>query len=91
MSHAKTRSDAQHEVRECPTCHALFQPARPSQAFCSGPCRQAFHIDHGAEGRVASVRRINRGASVVVHLEGPAAEAALQLKLRELVRLVSQP
>jgi hypothetical protein len=37
---------------------------------------------------VRSVRRIKTGASVVVHLTGPAAEAALQLHLGDEVRIV---
>jgi hypothetical protein len=41
-------------------------------------------------GTVASVRRINRGASVVIHLTGPAAERALRLGVRELVRVVKK-
>lgn len=66
-------------------------PRRPSQAFCAARCRVAYHTDHGAEGRVVSVRRIRSGASVVIHLIGPAAEAALQLRLGERVRVVRQP
>jgi hypothetical protein len=87
----ETRSDVQLELKPCAQCRDLFQPARPSQAFCGPKCRNAFHVDHGASGAVASVRRINRGASVVIHLTGPAAESALQLHLGEVVRVVAQP
>lgn len=34
------------------------------------------------------MRKIARGASVVIHLEGPAAERALKFGLREPVRVV---
>lgn len=78
----------QGELRTCAYCQTLFVPARPQQAFCSTKCRTAFHVDRGATGAVRSVRRIKTGASVVVHLSGPAAEAALQLHLGEEVRIV---
>lgn len=93
---ARTRSDVspapvQVEARACGYCRMLFVPTRLAQAFCSAKHRKAFHDDFGAMGQVASVRRINRGASVVIHLEGPAAEAALKLVLREKVRVVAGP
>jgi cell fate (sporulation/competence/biofilm development) regulator YlbF (YheA/YmcA/DUF963 family) len=92
LSADKTRSEGvQIEARPCAYCHGLFTPARPSQVFCSAAHRSAYHIDHGTEGRVASVRRTVRGASVVVHFSGPAAEAALQLMLGEVVRAVKTP
>lgn len=83
--------DTQQEAIACPCCHSLFQPKRPQQAFCSARCRASFHTDVGASGKVASVRRIRRGCSVVIHLAGPAAEAALQLHLAQIVRLVVTP
>lgn len=78
----------QGELRSCAYCQTLFVPARPQQSFCATKCRTAFHVDRGATGAVRSVRRIKTGASVVVHLTGPAAEAALQLHLGEEVRIV---
>lgn len=83
--------DTQQEAITCPCCHSLFQPKRPTQRFCSARCRASFHTDVGASGKVASVRRIRRGCSVVIHLAGPAAEAALQLHLSQIVRLVVTP
>jgi hypothetical protein len=86
---AETRSGgAQGEMRPCGYCAALFVPARPQQAFCSTKCRSGHHVDRGATGAVRSVRRIKTGASVVVHLTGPAAESALQLHLGDEVRIV---
>jgi hypothetical protein len=78
----------QGEMRACAYCQTLFVPARPQQAFCSTKCRGAFHVDRGATGTVRSVRRIKTGASVVVHLTGPAAESALQLHLGDEIRIV---
>lgn len=93
MNGVKTRPDrAQIEARPCAQCHGLFQPARPSQAFFTTRCRQQFHVDHGIEGTVVSVRRIHRGASIIVHLpDGPASEAAMLLKLKDKVRVVDLP
>lgn len=80
--------NAQAELRLCPYCKSMFAPKRRWEAFCSPKCRTAFDVDFGAQGVVASVRKIARGASVVIHLEGPAAERALKLGLREKVRIV---
>lgn len=92
MARAKTRcAPVQVGAKPCAYCHALFLPNRPAQAFCGAKCRNNFHTDTGTEGEVKSVRRINRGASVVIHLSGPAAEAALGLKLRDRVRVVAKP
>lgn len=81
----------QTEMRACAHDGVLFTPRRPWEAFCCRACRAAFDIDIGAQGAVASVRRINKGASVVIHLTGPAAERALKLGIRELVRVVKVP
>jgi hypothetical protein len=78
----------QTEARSCAYCRALFQPRRPWQPFCSVQCRNGYNADIGTQGVVASVRRINRGASIVVHLEGPAAQRALNLQLKDVVRIV---
>lgn len=83
--------DAQQAMTPCAYCRTLFSPKRPWAAFCSTRCRCAYNVEVGATGKVASVRRLRKGASVVVHLEGPAAEQALHLSLRELVRLVRKP
>jgi hypothetical protein len=84
--------DQQQPMVACAYCHGLFQPRRRWATFCSTKCRNGYEADVGAVGRVASVRRLKgTRASVVVHLEGPAAERALQLTLRELVRLVKKP
>lgn len=91
---SETRSDAPAvEFRGCanPTCGKPFTPKRASQVFCLDKCRQDYHRDFGTTGKVASVRRTKNGASLVIHLSGPAAEAALQLRLAELVRVVPAP
>jgi endogenous inhibitor of DNA gyrase (YacG/DUF329 family) len=82
---------AQAEMKTCPYCQAMFAPVRRWQAFCSTRCATAFDVDLGAQGHVASVRKINRGASIVIHLSGPAAERALRLGLRDIVRVVKKP
>lgn len=79
------------ELRSCAQCTRPFQPVRPSQAFCGDKCRMGFHADRGIEGAVARVQRTKAGASVVIHLTGPAAESALGLAIGELVRVVPQP
>lgn len=75
----------------CAYCRTPFQPRRGWSAFCSPECRKGFDTEIGATGRVAAVRRIKAGASVTIHLEGPAAERALNLQLGELIRAVRQP
>ena len=82
---------SQAELRPCAYCQALFEPKRHWGAFCSEKCRNHFEVDFGTTGHVASVRRINRGASIVIHLEGPAAERALKLGIKELVRVTRKP
>lgn len=82
---------AQAEMLSCPYCLTMFQPTRRWERFCSPKCRTAYDVDFGALGKVASVRKIARGASIVIHLEGPAAERALKLGIRELVRVVRKP
>lgn len=75
----------------CPQCQSLFAPKRPTQRFCGDRCRKAYHTDRGIQGPVVSVRRLRRGVSVVIHLPAAAAEAALKLELRQLVRIVPDP
>lgn len=77
----------QQATAECPQCRSLFAPRRPTQTFCGQKCRSDYHRDRGIEGQVASVRRISRGVSLVIHVAEPA-EAALRLKLRDVVRVV---
>ena len=85
----RTRSQPhQQATAECPQCRSLFAPRRPTQTFCCDRCRGDYHRDRGIEGRVVSVRRISRGVSLVIHIAGPSAEAALRLKLRDVVRVV---
>ena len=81
----------QTEIRECPYCHGMFTPKRRWSAFCSAKCRDGYEADIGATGTIASVRKLQKGVSVVIHLKGPAAERALNLTPRELVRLVRRP
>jgi protein-arginine kinase activator protein McsA len=79
------------EGRSCAQCSALFQPTRHSQAFCCDRCRMAFHTDRGIEGAVARVQRTKAGASIVIHLTGPAAESALGQTIGAVVRVVPRP
>ena len=81
----------QTEIRECPYCRSMFSPKRRWSAFCSAKCRDGYEADIGATGTIASVRKLQKGVSVVIHLKGPAAERALNLVPRELVRLVKRP
>lgn len=79
----------QLEVRTCPYCHTVFQPARLQQEFCGRVCRKGYHEDVGTEGVIAGVTRIKRGVSVVLHFAtGSAAERAVKLLKGEVVRLV---
>jgi len=82
---------SQVEAVGCSYCQSLFVPRKRWGAFCSQKCRNAFDVEIGCQGTVASVRKINRGASVVIHLIGPAAERALKFELREVVRVVRKP
>lgn len=75
----------------CAYCSDPFPPGKAWSAFCSAKCRNAYDVEVGATGRVAAVRRIKSGASLVIHLTGPAAERALKLLLGERVRAVRQP
>jgi hypothetical protein len=77
--------------KSCAQCSALFQPTRHSQAFCSDRCRMGFHTDRGIEGAVARVQRTKAGASIVIHLSGPAAESALGQAIGAVVRVVPRP
>lgn len=81
----------QVEALCCAYCRMLFSPTKRWQAFCSSRCRNSYNADFGTHGQVASVRRINRGASIVIHLEGPAAERALKLGIKDPVLLVKRP
>lgn len=84
-------SGEQMEAATCAYCRDFFLPARRWSAFCSARCRNAFETDFGATGVVASVRRLRKGVSVVIHLDGPAAERALKFGIREPVRLTRKP
>jgi hypothetical protein len=50
-----------------------------------------FHTDRGIEGAVARVQRTKAGASIVIHLSGPAAESALGQAIGAVVRVVPRP
>jgi hypothetical protein len=46
----------------------------------------------GIQGRIRRVSKIKRGGvAVTIHLEGPAAERALNLDIAEPVRVVKAP
>lgn len=81
----------QVETRCCPYCSTLFVPRRRFTIFCRAKCRNAYHMDFGTQGVIASVRRIQRGASVVIHLTGPAAERAMKLELKDAIQIVRRP
>lgn len=78
-------------VRACAACGGPLTVTRPWQRFCSTKCRNDYDRSTGTGGKVAAVRKVKRGASVVIHLEGPAAERALNLGLGERVRVVREP
>lgn len=88
MADGKHKKLDQLEARTCCNCRSLFTATRASQEFCAERCRKQFHVDHGKAGRATSVRRTLKGASVIIHFRGPAAEAALQVKVGQRVRLV---
>jgi len=81
----------QVEAATCAYCCTLFLPVRRWGAFCSAKCRNDFEADFGATGAVASVRKLRKGVSVVIHLNGPAAERALKFGIRDPVRLTRKP
>lgn len=91
MSTAATEMHSQAEMVACAYCAALFHPKRRWEAFCKPSCRSAFNVDIGASGRVVSVRRLKRGVSLILHLDGPAGEAGLNLKVGDTVRAVRRP
>jgi hypothetical protein len=77
--------------RICPSCGNPFTPRRSWAVFCSSACRTTYDQEHGTEARVAAVRKLKTGVSVVLRLQGPAAERALNLGIGEGVRLVRKP
>lgn len=82
---------SQAAISVCP-CGAMFRPRKLWQAFCGASCRSAYDAEVGATGTVASVRKLTRGrVSVIVRLEGPAAERAINLSPGDRVRAVRQP
>lgn len=84
-------ASAEPESRACPYCGAAFAPKRPWQRFCSAAHRTAFDKEYGAVGKVAAVRRLRRGVSVTVHLDGAAAERAFNLAIGAAVQLSRRP
>jgi hypothetical protein len=85
-------NEAQIDMRECPACPTLFTPQRESQVFCTDRCRRNFANDVGATGRIASVRRLQRGVSVVMHFaDGPSADRAINFTPGQHLRIVEQP
>ena len=84
-------ASSEPESRSCPYCGATFAPKRPWQRFCSAAHRTAFDKEYGAVGKVAAVRRLRRGVSVTIHLEGPAAERALNLQIGGAARIAREP
>lgn len=75
----------------CP-CGRMFRPVKPWQTFCCASCRSSYDAEVGATGTVASVRKLTRGrVSVIVRMEGPAAERAINLSPGDRVRAVRQP
>jgi hypothetical protein len=85
---AEMHLEAAAADKRCGMCHSPFRARTPWQSFCSTRCRTAFAVEHGTEGQVSGVRKVKNGVNVVVHFEGPSAEHALKLLLRESVRLL---
>jgi hypothetical protein len=82
----------QAAMRTCAYCTSLFAPRKGWATFCSPKCRTAYDVEVGATGKVASARKLARGrVSVIVWLEGPAADRAMKLSPGDLVRLVKAP
>jgi hypothetical protein len=71
-------------------CRGGYVPKTTWQAFCSARCRNEYTVEFGTTGDVAGVRKVKGGVNVVIHFEGPGAEHAIRLALREPVRVVSQ-
>lgn len=85
------RTDSARRSASCRWCGSSLEEKRAHAEFCGDRCRLDWHRNQPPEGAVRSVRKLKRGVSVVVHLEGPAAERALKLDLGELVRIVQGP
>lgn len=93
MNHAPQCMDetAETRTRACRYCGASFEPRRSWAVYCSPRCRDAFAADIGMTGKVASVRRLRKGISIVMHFDGSAGERALKLAIGECVRVVHNP
>lgn len=88
----RVQTDIQSEMTPCAYCHGLFAMRKPGQHFCKAACRAAYSRETGLQGRVASVTRLLRGVSVVLHFQdGPAAEKAITLKKQQIVSVVREP
>lgn len=73
----------QHAAISCAGCSESFVPKRPWQRFHSAACRNAYHAEHGHQGKVKGVRRLKRGWSIVIHADDDAG-----FEIGAVVRLV---
>jgi hypothetical protein len=80
---SETRSHGGVALIACKHCQTAFVPSRPSQVFCGHKCRAAYHVDHGHQGAVKSVRRLKSGWSITLHVDDASG-----FQLAERVRLV---
>lgn len=79
-------------MKPCAYCNALFQPKKRWATFCCSECRSAYDSEIGATGEVKSARKLTRGrVSVILWLEGPAAERAMKLSPGDKARVVKLP
>jgi hypothetical protein len=76
------------EMRACACCMSLFKPQVSWQEFCNSKCRSLHNRLHGTAGRAVVVRRlIKNRTSVVLHFDGPAAEAALKFAVGDILTI----
>lgn len=83
---------AQSHERACAYCGGPFDARKPWAAFCKPQCRAAFDVEVGATGTVKAVRRLTKGrVSVILWLDGPAAERAIHLEPGAAARVTRSP
>jgi hypothetical protein len=78
-------------IVRCAYCGGTFTPRKRWGAFCSAKCRNGFDVDIGAQGSVASVRKLKHGVSITIHFRGPSAQRAMNLELGQIARLTRTP
>lgn len=92
MTATMHQDGAQAEMIPCAYCQTLFTPTKRWERFHAPKCRTAYDVEIGATGKVMSARKLTRGrVSVIIWLEGPAAERAMKLSPGDLARVTRQP